>query len=89
MTSKLASTRAAAQRPWPSGSCFCLLNVFNPYPFTAAPIFIERLKERVLQNLEAAAQTLRDVGWDATTEICLGMPAGTSTNSPSNGERIL
>jgi nucleotide-binding universal stress UspA family protein len=71
-SSEVASVRAAVKRPWPSGSCFCLLNIFNPYPFTAAPIFQERLKEKVLQNLEAAAKPLRDVGWEATTEICSG-----------------
>ncbi len=72
MTPEVASARAAADRPWPSGSCFCLLNVFNPYPFTAAPIIQERLKEKVLQNLETASKPLRKVGWDTTTEIYPG-----------------
>jgi nucleotide-binding universal stress UspA family protein len=72
MTPEVASARAAANRPWPSGSCFCLLNVFNPYPFTAAPIIQERLKDKVLQNLETAAKPLRKAGWDTTTEIYPG-----------------
>src|SRR5579859_341829 len=61
--------RAAVERPWPASSSFCLLNVFNPYPFTAAPVFQERLKEKVLQNLERHAKRIREAGWDATTEI--------------------
>lgn len=72
MTSKLASARVAAKRPWPSGSCFCFLKVFSPYPFTAAPIIQEKLKQKVLHNLYVAAKTLQDVGWDATVEICPG-----------------
>ena len=67
-----APVLAAAARPWPSGSSFCLLNVFSPYPFTAAPIIQQKLKNKVLQNLEAAAQPLRNAGWDATIEIYPG-----------------
>ncbi len=72
MSSDAACVRAAVERPWPAGSSFCLLNVFNPYPFTAAPIIQERLKEKVLQNLETAAKPLRKAGWDTTTEIYPG-----------------
>jgi nucleotide-binding universal stress UspA family protein len=72
MIPEVPPAQAAANRPWPSGSCFCLLNVFNPYPFTAAPVFQERLKEIVLHNLFVAAKTLQDVGWDTTVEICPG-----------------
>ena len=72
MTSEVACAQAAAMRQWPSGSCFCLLNVFNPYPFTAAPIIQLRLKDRVMQNLEAAVKPLRTAGWNSITEIIAG-----------------
>ncbi len=71
----MASIQAAAARPWPSGSLFCLLNVFKPFPFTSAPIVQERWKEKVLRNLEAVAAPLRTVGWDTTVELCTGSPA--------------
>jgi len=67
-----ACVRAAVERPWPAGTLFCLLNVFNPYPFSAAPIIQERLQEKVLQDLQAAAKRLRNVGWATTTEIYPG-----------------
>lgn len=67
-----ACVRAAVERPWPVGTLFCILNVFNPYPFTAAPIIQERLQEKVLQDLQAAAKRLRDVGWATTTEMYPG-----------------
>jgi hypothetical protein len=34
--------KAAAARPWPSGSSFGLLNVLDPYPFVRAPSLLER-----------------------------------------------
>lgn len=72
MTSEVACVEEAVNRPWPAGSSFCLLNVFNPYPFTAAPIIQVRLKNKILQNLEAAVRPLRDAGWDSITEIIAG-----------------
>jgi len=72
MTSEVACVQAAVNRPWPSGSSFCLLNVFNPYPFTAAPIIQLRLKDRAVQNLQAAVKPLRNAGWDSFTEITAG-----------------
>lgn len=72
MSADEACVRAAVERPWPVGTLFCLLNVFNPYPFIAAPIIQERLQEKVLHDLQSAAKTLRDVGWATTTEIYPG-----------------
>jgi nucleotide-binding universal stress UspA family protein len=66
------SVHTAASRPWPPGSSFCILNVFNPYPFTAAPIIQERLVNKIRSSLESSAQVLRDTGWAATTEIVFG-----------------
>lgn len=62
-------------RPWPPGSSFCLLNVFKPFPFTAAPTVQEHWKERALQNLETVAVPLRSLDWDTTIEIRTGSPA--------------
>jgi nucleotide-binding universal stress UspA family protein len=67
-----ACIRAAVERPWPAGTLFCLLHIFNPYPFTAAPIIQLRVKNRVVQNLEAAVKPLRNAGWDSITEILGG-----------------
>jgi len=66
--------KAAAARPWPSGSSFCLLNVLDPYLFTRAPLLLDRAKASVRQNLESAAGCLRGLGGSVTTEIVLGNP---------------
>lgn len=66
--------KAAAARPWPSGSSFCLLNVLDPYPFVRAPLLLDRAKDSVRKNLESAADCLRERGESATTEIVLGNP---------------
>jgi nucleotide-binding universal stress UspA family protein len=66
--------KAAAARPWPSGSSFCLLNVLDPYPFVRAPLLLDRAKTSVRQNLESAAGCLRGLGGSVTTEIILGNP---------------
>lgn len=74
MTPEVASARAAAARPWPLGSSFCLLNALDPYPFNRAPLSLDRAKERVLQNLDSACGSLRQAGWNTTAEIYLGSP---------------
>lgn len=66
--------KAAAARPWPSGSSFCLLNVLDPYPFVRAPLLLERAKAHVLKNLESAAACLQGLRGSVTTEIVLGNP---------------
>jgi nucleotide-binding universal stress UspA family protein len=71
---EVASARAAAARPWTVGSSLCLLNVLDPYPFNRAPLFLDREKEGVLQNLDSASGSLRQAGWNTTTEIYLGSP---------------
>jgi len=64
--------RAAAERPWPASTLFCILHVFNPYPFSAAPIIQLRLKDKAVQNLESAIKPLRKAGWGSITEIIEG-----------------
>ena len=74
MSPRRESVRAAVERPWPAGSAFCLLHVFRPYPFTAAPIIQEGLKERVISKLEVAAKSVREAGWDTSVELSPGSP---------------
>ena len=64
--------RAAAERPWPASTLFCILHVFNPYPFSAAPVIQSRLKDKAVQNLEGAIKPLRNAGWGSTAEIIEG-----------------
>jgi len=66
--------KAAAARPWPSGSSFCLLNVLDPYPFVRAPLLLERAKAHVRENLQRSADCLQNLGGAVTTEIALGSP---------------
>ena len=66
--------KAAAARPWPSGSYFCVLNVLNPYPFARTPLLLERAKAHIRLNLEDAAARLKGIGGNVTTEIVLGSP---------------
>ena len=80
MLSHWESVRAAVERPWPVGSSFCLLNVFKPYPFIAAPIIQERLMEKVVLKLAAACKPLRNAGWETSPEICAGS-AGREINN--------
>jgi len=64
----------AAKRPWPKSSSFCLLHIFVPVPFTAAPSIQKKRLESVEGNVEAAAKPLRKAGWDTTVEIHSGSP---------------
>jgi len=66
--------RAACARPWPSGSYFCVLNVLDPYPFVRIPLLLERARAHIRQNLDGAADRLRGIGGNVTTEIVLGSP---------------
>jgi nucleotide-binding universal stress UspA family protein len=66
--------KAACARPWPSGSYFCVLNVLDPYPFIRIPLLLERARAHIRQNLEDAADRLRGIGGNVTTEIVLGSP---------------
>jgi nucleotide-binding universal stress UspA family protein len=64
----------ASKRPWPKNSSFCLLHIFVPVPFTAAPSIQKRKLENVAGNVEAAVKPLREVGWDTMVEIHSGSP---------------
>jgi len=66
--------KAVCARPWPSGSYFCVLNVLDPYPFVRIPLLLERARAHIRQNLDGAADRLRGIGGNVTTEIVLGSP---------------
>ena len=66
--------QAVCARPWPSGSYFCVLNVLDPYPFVRIPLLLERARAHIRQNLDGAADRLRGIGGNVTTEIVLGSP---------------
>src|SRR5690242_2792357 len=74
MTSDVVAARVAAGRPWPVDSSFCVLSVFNPYPFIAAPMFQDSLTTGILEKLTVAAEIIKQAGWPATTHVCLGSP---------------
>lgn len=66
--------KAAATRPWPSGSYFCVLNVLNPDPFARIPLLLDRAKAHLRQHMEDAAGRLQGIGGNVTTEIVMGSP---------------
>jgi nucleotide-binding universal stress UspA family protein len=66
--------QAAAKRPWPAGSTFCLMTVVDPFFFTKAPALLTNAKESALRYLETEAELLTGSGWKATSEVVLGNP---------------
>jgi nucleotide-binding universal stress UspA family protein len=74
LSPEVLAAQVAWERPWPKGSTFCLMHVLDPYPFSRTPLSFDRAKELVLHNLQNAAGSLKQAGWDISTEICLGSP---------------
>ena len=60
--------RAAAVRPWPSGSSFCLLNVVDPYPLP----LVDVAKKEARKSLGKAAAYLSAAGWPTQIEVMIG-----------------
>ena len=70
-----AALKAAAARPWPPGTSFCLLNIrVGAYPPLVPPRVFEDSKTKVLQQLDGAAERLKKAGWSVRTEIREGSP---------------
>ena len=73
-----AAVSAAAARPWPVGTSFCLLH--SNVPLTS-PMLVPRLfstpKTALLQKLDHAAAPLRRAGWNVRTEVVEGNPRRT------------
>ena len=62
------------ERPWATGTRFCLLTVVDPFFFTRAPLLLEETKEAAGKLLEGAAEKFRAAGWETDTRIVLGNP---------------
>lgn len=62
----------AAARPWPAGSKFLLLHVFDPFPYAKMPISLDRARKAAGAQLEAVAQRLRKAAWKTETQVVLG-----------------
>jgi|SRR5690349_3971202 len=74
LSADVPAAHAAAARPWPAGSQFCVMSVLDPYPLGRTPPSFERAREVVLRNLEGAAAELKGAGWNTTAEVSLGSP---------------
>src|SRR5215813_8348908 len=70
------AVNAAAARPWPNGTAFCLLHVLVPAtPPMVVPRLFEISKKTILERLEQVAGPLRKAGWKVRTEVREGSPA--------------
>lgn len=73
---KGTAVNAAAARPWPIGTAFCLLYVLVPATSAmAVPRLFEISKKAILERLDRAAQPLRKAGWMVRTELRTGSSA--------------
>ena len=61
-----------ASRPWPAKSSFLLLHVLDPFPFTKAPILLQRAKAEAQTQLKKAGKRLCAAGLVAEEEVVLG-----------------
>jgi nucleotide-binding universal stress UspA family protein len=73
-----AAVNVAADRPWPAGTSFCLLNIrVALYPPRVVPRVFEDSKTKILQLLDHAAEPLKKAGWNVRTEVLEGSPRRT------------
>jgi nucleotide-binding universal stress UspA family protein len=63
----------AASRPWPANTEFLLVHVLDPFPYTKAPVSLERAKKGAEQLIQAAAKSLEEAGYKVTAEVVLGL----------------
>jgi nucleotide-binding universal stress UspA family protein len=59
-------------RPWPVQSSFLLLHVLDPFPFTKAPVLLERAKQDAETQLKNISKRLCASGWAVQTVVTLG-----------------
>jgi nucleotide-binding universal stress UspA family protein len=70
------AVHAAATRPWPDDTAFCLLHVLvSPRP--PMPRLFEISKKTILERLDRAAEPLMRAGWRLRTEVREGSPGRT------------
>jgi nucleotide-binding universal stress UspA family protein len=61
-----------ASRPWPSGTSFLLLHVLDPFPFTKAPLSLQRARDAAETQLKEAGRKLCSGGWAMEEDVVLG-----------------
>jgi nucleotide-binding universal stress UspA family protein len=61
-----------ASRPWPSGTSFLLLHVLDPFPFTKAPLSLQRARDAAETQLKEAGRKLCAGGWAMEEDVALG-----------------
>jgi nucleotide-binding universal stress UspA family protein len=61
-----------ASRPWLADTSFLLLHVLDPYPFTKAPLSLERAKQAAETKLKSAGMKLCAGGWAMEEDVVLG-----------------
>ncbi len=64
----------ALERPWVSGTRFCLVTVVDPFFFTRAPLLFEQTKVEAGKLLEEEAGKFRAAGLETETNVALGNP---------------
>ena len=66
--------QAAARRPWPAGSDFCVLTLVDPFFFTKTPQLMEEAKKNALESVKDQAKLLTEQGWAVQPEVILDHP---------------
>jgi nucleotide-binding universal stress UspA family protein len=61
-----------AARLWPAGTVFLLLHVLDPFPFTKAPLLLQRAKEAAEKELTEAGRRLCGGGWGVEARVIFG-----------------
>ena len=61
-----------ASLPWPAKTAFLLLHVLDPYPFTKAPISLQRASHAAETQLKNAGMKLCAGGWAMEERVVLG-----------------
>jgi len=65
---------AAATRPWPSGTVFCVVNVVDLRQWEGMPVLIEDAKRQGQLLVKGAMEALAHSGHEAFSEVHLGFP---------------
>lgn len=65
---------AAATRPWPFGTGFCVLSIVDMNNWEGLPALIEDAKREAQGLVDAAADKLAQCGYEVLREIQLGLP---------------
>jgi len=64
--------KAVASRPWPLSTSFLLLHVLDPFPFSKAPLSLQRAKTEAANQLKEAGKRLCSGGWAMKEDVVFG-----------------